>query len=86
MGKGRVIGVSGRPAAENWSRFVIELAQALADEIGEDRVGIRFSPAMSWMSWVQSPLWPLGADRTLAASGLSPKNYFSGCPGKASSP
>lgn len=31
---------------ENRSRFVIEVAQALADEIGADRVGIRFSPAM----------------------------------------
>lgn len=31
---------------ENRSRFVIELAQALADEIGADRVGIRLSPAM----------------------------------------
>jgi N-ethylmaleimide reductase len=31
---------------ENRSRFVIELARALADEIGADRVGIRLSPAM----------------------------------------
>lgn len=31
---------------EKRSRFVIELAQALADEIGADRVGIRLSPAM----------------------------------------
>ncbi|WP_285245923.1 alkene reductase [Pseudarthrobacter sp. efr-133-R2A-89] len=30
----------------NRSRFVIELTQALADEIGADRVGIRLSPAM----------------------------------------
>jgi N-ethylmaleimide reductase len=29
---------------ENLSRFVIELAQALADEIGADRVGIRSPP------------------------------------------
>lgn len=33
-------------SVENRSRFVIELAQALADEIGADRVGIRLSPAM----------------------------------------
>ena len=33
-------------STENRSRFVIELAQALADEIGADRVGIRLSPAM----------------------------------------
>jgi N-ethylmaleimide reductase len=31
---------------ENRSRFVIDVAQALADEIGADRVGIRLSPAM----------------------------------------
>lgn len=31
---------------ENRSRFVIELVQAVADEIGADRVGIRLSPAM----------------------------------------
>lgn len=33
-------------SVENRSRFVIELAAALADEIGADRVGIRLSPAM----------------------------------------
>ena len=33
-------------SVENRSRFVIELAHALADEIGADRVGIRLSPAM----------------------------------------
>lgn len=33
-------------STENRSRFVIELARALADEIGADRVGIRLSPAM----------------------------------------
>jgi 2,4-dienoyl-CoA reductase-like NADH-dependent reductase (Old Yellow Enzyme family) len=33
-------------STENRSRFVIELAQVLADEIGADRVGIRLSPAM----------------------------------------
>ncbi|GAB2736409.1 alkene reductase [Arthrobacter bambusae] len=33
-------------SVENRSRFVIELAQAVADEIGADRVGIRLSPAM----------------------------------------
>jgi 2,4-dienoyl-CoA reductase-like NADH-dependent reductase (Old Yellow Enzyme family) len=33
-------------SVENRSRFVIELAEALADEIGADRVGIRLSPAM----------------------------------------
>jgi N-ethylmaleimide reductase len=33
-------------SVENRSRFVIELAQALAEEIGADRVGIRLSPAM----------------------------------------
>ena len=31
---------------ENRSRFTIEVAQAVADEIGADRVGIRISPAM----------------------------------------
>ncbi|WP_026554431.1 alkene reductase [Arthrobacter sp. 35W] len=31
---------------ENRSRFVLEVAQAVADEIGADRVGIRLSPAM----------------------------------------
>lgn len=31
---------------ENRSRFVVEVAQAVADEIGADRVGIRLSPAM----------------------------------------
>jgi len=31
---------------ENRSRFVIKVAQAVADEIGADRVGIRLSPAM----------------------------------------
>ena len=31
---------------ENRSRFAVEVAQALADEIGTDRVGIRLSPAM----------------------------------------
>lgn len=31
---------------ENRSRFVIEVARALAEEIGADRVGIRLSPAM----------------------------------------
>ena len=31
---------------ENRSRFVIEVAQAVAEEIGADRVGIRLSPAM----------------------------------------
>jgi 2,4-dienoyl-CoA reductase-like NADH-dependent reductase (Old Yellow Enzyme family) len=31
---------------ENRSRFVIEIAQAVAGEIGADRVGIRLSPAM----------------------------------------
>lgn len=30
----------------NRSRFVVEVAQAVADEIGADRVGIRISPAM----------------------------------------
>jgi N-ethylmaleimide reductase len=33
-------------SVENRSRFVIEVAQAVADEIGADRVGIRLSPAM----------------------------------------
>ena len=33
-------------SVENRSRFVIEIAQALAEEIGADRVGIRLSPAM----------------------------------------
>jgi N-ethylmaleimide reductase len=33
-------------SVENRSRFVIELAQAVAEEIGADRVGIRLSPAM----------------------------------------
>ena len=32
--------------APNRSRFVIEVAQAVAEEIGADRVGIRLSPAM----------------------------------------
>lgn len=31
---------------ENRARFVIEVAQAVAEEIGADRVGIRISPAM----------------------------------------
>lgn len=31
---------------ENRSRFVIQIAQAVAEEIGADRVGIRLSPAM----------------------------------------
>lgn len=31
---------------ENRSRFVIEVAQAIAEEIGADRVGIRISPGM----------------------------------------
>ena len=31
---------------ENRSRFVVEVAQAVAEEIGADRVGIRLSPAM----------------------------------------
>ncbi|WP_312169755.1 alkene reductase [Microbacterium sp.] len=31
---------------ENRSRFVVEVAEAVADEIGTDRVGIRISPAM----------------------------------------
>jgi N-ethylmaleimide reductase len=31
---------------ENRSRFVIEVARAVADEIGADRVGIRLSPSM----------------------------------------
>ena len=31
---------------ENRSRFVVQLARALADEIGADRVGIRLSPAV----------------------------------------
>lgn len=31
---------------ENRSRFAIEIAQAVAEEIGADRVGIRLSPAM----------------------------------------
>ncbi|SDW59800.1 NADH:flavin oxidoreductase / NADH oxidase family protein [Arthrobacter sp. cf158] len=33
-------------SVENRSRFVIDVAQALSDEIGPDRVGIRLSPAM----------------------------------------
>lgn len=33
-------------SVENRSRFVIEVAQAVAEEIGADRVGIRLSPAM----------------------------------------
>jgi 2,4-dienoyl-CoA reductase-like NADH-dependent reductase (Old Yellow Enzyme family) len=33
-------------SVENRSRFVIEVANAVADEIGADRVGIRLSPAM----------------------------------------
>ncbi|MBZ4487113.1 alkene reductase [Microbacterium sp. cx-55] len=33
-------------SVENRSRFVIEVAQAVADEIGSDLVGIRLSPAM----------------------------------------
>jgi N-ethylmaleimide reductase len=33
-------------SVENRSRLVIEIAQALAEEIGADRVGIRLSPAM----------------------------------------
>lgn len=33
-------------SVENRSRFVIEIAQALAEEIGADRVGIRLSPSM----------------------------------------
>ncbi|MCQ6269312.1 alkene reductase [Pseudarthrobacter sp. R1] len=33
-------------SVENRSRFVIEIAEALAEEIGADRVGIRLSPAM----------------------------------------
>ncbi|MFC9840974.1 alkene reductase [Rhodococcus sp. NPDC127530] len=33
-------------SVENRSRFVIEVATALAEEIGADRVGIRLSPAM----------------------------------------
>jgi N-ethylmaleimide reductase len=33
-------------SVENRSRFVIEVAQAVADEIGAHRVGIRLSPAM----------------------------------------
>lgn len=33
-------------SVENRSRFVIEVAQAVADEIGADRVGIRLSPSM----------------------------------------
>lgn len=33
-------------SVENRSRFVIEVARAVADEIGADRVGIRLSPAM----------------------------------------
>jgi 2,4-dienoyl-CoA reductase-like NADH-dependent reductase (Old Yellow Enzyme family) len=33
-------------SVENRSRFVIEVARALADDIGADRVGIRLSPAM----------------------------------------
>ena len=31
---------------ENRSRFVVEVAQAVADEVGSDRVGIRISPSM----------------------------------------
>jgi len=33
-------------SVENRSRFVVEVAQAVADEIGADRVGIRISPSM----------------------------------------
>ncbi|WP_138946109.1 alkene reductase [Plantibacter sp. M259] len=33
-------------SVENRSRFVAEVAQAVADEIGADRVGIRISPSM----------------------------------------
>lgn len=33
-------------SVENRSRFVIEVAQAVAEEIGADRVGIRLSPSM----------------------------------------
>ncbi|MBT2597101.1 alkene reductase [Arthrobacter sp. ISL-72] len=33
-------------SVENRSRFIIELATAVADEIGADRVGIRLSPGM----------------------------------------
>lgn len=33
-------------SVENRSRFVVEVAQAVADEIGADRVGIRLSPSM----------------------------------------
>ena len=33
-------------SVEHRSRFVIEIAQAIVDEIGADRVGIRLSPAM----------------------------------------
>ncbi|UED88739.1 alkene reductase [Streptomyces profundus] len=33
-------------SVENRSRFVIEVARAVAEEIGPDRVGIRLSPAM----------------------------------------
>lgn len=33
-------------SVENRSRFVVEVAQAVAEEIGADRVGIRLSPAM----------------------------------------
>ncbi|WP_026554708.1 alkene reductase [Arthrobacter sp. 35W] len=33
-------------SVENRSRFVFEVARAVADEIGADRVGIRLSPAM----------------------------------------
>jgi N-ethylmaleimide reductase len=32
-------------SVENRARFVIEVAQAVADEIGTDRTGIRISPA-----------------------------------------
>ncbi|ACZ23585.1 NADH:flavin oxidoreductase [Sanguibacter keddieii DSM 10542] len=33
-------------SVENRSRFVVEVARAVADEIGADRVGIRISPSM----------------------------------------
>ncbi len=35
-------------SVENRSRFVVEIAQAVAEEIGADRVGVRLSPPCRW--------------------------------------
>nr|WP_256938770.1 hypothetical protein [Rhodococcus qingshengii] len=39
---------------ENRSRFTLEVASAITQEIGADRVGIRLSPPCLWADWTKA--------------------------------